>query len=568
MVILGISAYYHDSAAAIIVDGKIVYAVLEERLNREKHYKKFPQMACTQCLSETGLTISDIDIVVFYEKPFLKFERLLRSHITYAPKGLVSFVKSMPIWLKERLNLRSAIAKELKNLFGDKPKEILFSHHHLSHAANACFTSPFESCAVLVIDAVGEYASTSIYDFRSNTITLKEQLDYPNSIGLLYSSFTFFLGFNVNSDEYKVMGLAAYGDKNHEETRKFIDIILSELIDLHPDGSFTINERYFCYMYSLKMVDDNVWASLFGIECRDKGTQITTHHNNLACAIQCVVEEICLRLAKHAKEITGLENLCISGGCALNCAAIGVIKQSRIFANVFVPFAPGDDGAAIGAALAVSSLYRPVPKVNVNPYLGRSFTNGEMLEALKTSGLRYDILSYTQLYEKLASILSQNMIVGWMQGRMEFGPRALGNRSILADARQASMKDKINASVKFREAFRPFAPVVLKEDAFNVFALDEESPYMMSTYSVPSNAYKATTHANNTARIQTVSKETNDKLYDLLKAYKNQTGCSVLLNTSFNVMGEPIVSSPKDAIHTFLNSGIDILVMNNIIVYK
>lgn len=571
MVILGISAYYHDSAAALIVDGKVVAAICEERLSRIKHDNSFPKRAIAFCVEESGLTYSDIDYVVFYEKPFRKFERILTSHIHHAPKGLRTFVKSMPIWLKERLNMKATINKSLNKIFHTKMDwDIRFLDHHLSHAAMAYYTSPFEKAAILVIDAVGENATTSIYKAVGYKIDFIKQQCFPNSIGLLYSAFTYFLGFQVNSDEYKVMGLAPYGDLQDEQTKRFINIIKSKLVAIDEDGSICINQKYFTYMVGLKMVDDKVWAKLFGFVKREANAPIKSEHKNLAAAAQCVTEDILLRLAKHAKSVTQIDNLCASGGCALNCAAMGKIKTSGVFENVFVPFAPGDDGAAIGAALAFYSIASNRRcSQNISPFQGCGFTNKDVENVIIENGLEYSFVADEELYNKVAASLAQGNIVGWFQGQMEFGPRALGNRSILADPREASMKDRVNARVKYREGFRPFAPVV-PEDAALKFFDDGKSPFMMSTTHIRKGVVSipAVTHVDQTARVQTVTESSNGRLYRLLKAFEGYSNIPILLNTSFNVMGEPIVCTPQDAIKTFKGSGIDILVINNYIIKK
>lgn len=571
MVVLGISAYYHDSAAALIVDDKVVAAICEERLSRIKHDKSFPKRAIEFCVQEGKIKSSDIDFVVFYEKPFLKFERILISHIHYAPKGLKTFVKSMPIWLKERLNMKSTITKSLKEIFKTRTDwDICFVDHHLSHAAMAYYTSPFEQAAVLVVDAVGENATTSLYKAEGHNIDCIKQQYFPNSIGLLYSAFTYFLGFQVNSDEYKVMGLAPYGDIKDSQTQHFIHIIKDKLVAISEDGGIAVNPKYFTYMVGLRMVDDKVWEKLFGFTRREPNEPITPKHKNLAAAIQNVTEEILMKLAKHTKCLTQCDNLCISGGCALNCAAMGKIKASGMFRNVFVPFAPGDDGAAIGAALAFHALASGKRCLqDVSPYQGCYFENDDVEKAIKDEGLDYTIVHESALYDSVAALLVQGNIVGWFQGRMEFGPRALGNRSILADPRNASMKDRINAKVKYREGFRPFAPVVTKDDTSKFFE-DEESPFMMTTTHVRNTTIpiQAVTHIDQTARIQTVTKSSNERLYLLLKAFEKYSSVPILLNTSFNVMGEPIVCTPFDAIKTFKGSGIDILVINNYIIKK
>ena len=571
MVVLGISAYYHDSAAALIVDNKVTAAICEERLSRIKHDKSFPKRAIAFCVKYSGITYTDIDYIVFYEKPFRKFERILTTHIFHAPKGFKTFVKAMPIWLKERLDMKSTIMKSLNELCPQRIKwDIRFVEHHLSHAAMAYFTSPFENAAVLVVDAVGENATTSLFKAIDNKIECIKQQNFPNSVGLLYSAFTYFLGFQVNSDEYKVMGLAPYGDLCAEQTQRFINIIKTKLMSIGDDGSIIINQKYFTFMVGLRMVDDHVWANLFGIAKRETDSPIKTEHKNLAAAIQKVTEEIFLKLVVHIKSLTKCNNLCISGGCALNSAAMGKIKASGLFSDVFVPFAPGDDGGAIGAALAFYALASSKKCMsNVSPYQGCSFENEDVEKAIKDEGLDSCLIQEENLYNQIAASLSTGNIVGWFQGRMEFGPRALGNRSILADPRFHLMKERVNAKVKYRESFRPFAPVVSQEDASRFFE-DSCSPFMMSTTQVRQDMtlIPAVTHVDNSARIQTVTEASNLRLYRLLKAFEKHSGVPILLNTSFNVMGEPIVCTPLDAIKTFKASGIDILVINNYIIKK
>ena len=571
MVVLGISAYYHDSAAALIVDGKVTAAICEERLSRIKHDKSFPKRAIAFCVEYSGITYTDIDYIVFYEKPFRKFERILTTHIFHAPKGFKTFVKAMPIWLKERLDMKSTIMKSLNELCRQRINwDIRFVEHHLSHAAMAYFTSPFENAAILVVDAVGENATTSLFKAIGSKIECIKQQSFPNSVGLLYSAFTYFLGFQVNSDEYKVMGLAPYGDLYAEQTQRFINIIKTKLVNIGDDGSITINQKYFTFMVGLRMVDDHVWNKLFGITKRETNTPIKDEHKNLAAAIQYVTEEIFLKLASHIKSVTQCDNLCIAGGCALNCAAIGKIKASGLFPDVFVPFAPGDDGGAIGAALAFYALASGKRwGSNVSPYIGCNFEDEEVEKAMKDEGLEFCFVQKENLYDQIAVSLSNGNIVGWFQGRMEFGPRALGNRSIFADPRTPSMKERVNAKVKYRESFRPFAPVVTKEDASRFFE-DTNSPFMMSTTQVKQGMtlIPAVTHVDNTARLQTVTEASNLRLYKLLKTFEKYSGVPILLNTSFNVMGEPIVCTPQDAIKTFKASGIDILVINNYIIKK
>ena len=569
MTVLGISAYFHDSAAALVKDGAIIAAAEEERFNRIKHYNGFPTIACKFCLEQSGVTINDVDKVIFYEKPFLKFERIIRTHINYAPKGLRIFLKAMPTWLKDKLNMRSTIMRELKDAFGFSPS-VEFCHHHLSHAALSYYTSPYENCAILVIDAVGEDATTSIIKATRNSFEIVENQVFPHSLGLLYSAFTYYLGFKVNSDEYKVMGLAPYGDKKSEEYKSFKETIVNDIVTIHDGGNIELKEQNFAFMYADRMVKDNRWQRLFGIPKRKPNEPLTFTHANIALTIQDVTEEIMLKMARYAKDITGEENLCVVGGCALNCAAIGKLYLSSKPGSVYVPYAPGDDGAAIGCAL-IASGSKDRKASNRVPYWGPSYSDDEVRNTLVATNLQYEyIAEYKELCHIVAQELANSLIIGWFQGRMEFGPRALGNRSILADPRQSYMKNKVNAMIKFRESFRPFAPAVLAEHANDIFECDVESPYMSTTFKLKRNQqeYPAITHVDNTSRIQTVSSLQNEKFYELLNAFYELTGCPLLLNTSFNVMGEPIVCSPSDAIRTFTESGIDILVINNFIIRK
>lgn len=569
MIVLGISAYFHDSAAALVKDGAVIAAAEEERFNRIKHYNGFPTLACKYCFEHAGITINDVDKVVFYEKPFLKFERIIRTHINYAPKGLSTFLKAMPTWLKDKLNMRSTIMRELKDTFGSSPS-VEFCHHHLSHAALAYNTSPYETCAILVIDAVGEDATTSIIKATINSFEIVENQVFPHSLGLLYSAFTYYLGFKVNSDEYKVMGLAPYGDRNSEEYKTFKDTIVNDIVVIHDKGNIELKDYNFTFMFAERMVNDTRWQRLFGIPKRNPNEPLTSTHANLALAIQDVAEEIMLKMAQYAKGITGEENLCVVGGCALNCVAIGKLYLSSEQGNVYVPYAPGDDGAAIGCAL-IASKNKDRKASNRVPYWGPSYSDDEVRSSLDATNLQYEyIADFKALCHIVAQELANSRIIGWFQDRMEFGPRALGNRSILADPRQSYMKDKVNAKIKFREAFRPFAPAVLAEHANDIFECDVESPYMSTTFKLKHGRkeFPAITHVDNTSRIQTVSSLQNGKFYELLKVFYELTGCPLILNTSFNVMGEPIVCSPSDAIRTFTESGIDLLVMNNFIIRK
>lgn len=590
MVILGISAYYHDSAASLLIDGKILAAAQEERFSRVKHDSSFPNKACRFCLDYANITIRDVDQIVFYEKPFLKFERIIESHIEFAPRSFFSFIKVMPIWLKERLNLRSLIQCQIKKEFGENMVPIKFVEHHWAHAAFAYYSSPYDSAAILVVDAVGEWATTSLMYGKGTQIEVIKEQHFPHSIGLLYSSFTYFLGFKVNSDEYKVMGLAPYGKVESEETKEYIKVIMNQLVNIKNDGSIIINTKHFSYHYGFKMINPLDWKALFHINQRKEGEAITQSHCNLAYAIQYVTELIALRLVKTLKiECGSSDNLCISGGTALNCAMNGKIIEDQLFKNCFVPYSPGDGGGAIGACLATYYLNSTKRIENKMPYLGPAFLDCDIEKVLIEQNIAYqffeDDLSLTK---KVAASIAEGKIIGWFQGRMEFGPRALGNRSILADCRNEKMKQRVNSTIKFREEFRPFAPAILVEDIDKYFKFKQDSPYMMFTCKVQDllctnneqrmdfakavnmclSTIPAVTHIDKTARIQTVSKEDNAMFHLLLSSYKEQTGCSVLLNTSFNVMGEPIVCSPQDAIHTFYESGIDCLVINHFIINK
>ena len=565
MKILGISAYYHDSSAALIVDDCVVAAAQEERFTRKKHDNSFPVEACKYCLAEAGINPDDLDAVVFYEKPFLKFERILVSQIVSFPKSLPMFLQAMPVWLKEKLNMRRTVTRQLKNTFGCKSPKIKFIEHHLSHAALAYYTSGFDEADILVLDAVGEWATTSIMKAIDGAIEVKSEQRYPDSIGFLYSAATQFLGFNVNSDEYKVMGLAPYGDMS-SETEHFIQLIRERLVKVDLSGNITLNLEYFAFHYGDKMIRAKKWETLFGIRQREQFSKINQAHKNLALAFQTVTEEILLKIVKEHKSSV---NLGLCGGVILNCSANGKIRGSGIYEEVYVPFAPGDCGCSIGAALAYNLLCTGQRITNISPYLGPEFSNSEIKNILSSNELSFvEFRDNTELCDNVARLIDDEKIIGWFQGRMELGPRALGNRSILADARNPKMKDLVNSRIKFREGFRPFAPSVLDEYAQLLFGCDGSSPYMMFTYNVATNNLPAVTHVDSTARIQTVSEKDNPLYYLLLKCFHDQTGCPVLLNTSFNVMGEPIVCTPQDAINTFLKSGLDYLVIGNFIINK
>lgn len=568
MNILGISAYYHDSSAALLIGDTIIAAAQEERFTRIKHDNGFPANACKYCLDEAGLTINEIDAIVFYEKPFIKFERILVSSIASFPKSLKMFLKIMPIWLKEKVNMRRLISRELKAVFGNRPKQIKFIEHHLCHAAFAYSASGYGNADILIVDAVGECATTSIMKADGAKIEVLAEQRFPDSIGLLYSSFTQFLGFKINSDEYKVMGLAPYGEKDSLQTQKYIKLIKDRII--RNDGIFPqLNLSYFSFQYGDRMIREKKWEQLFGIPMRQPTGKFEQSYKNLALAIQIVTEDLLQGILEYLKANSGSGNLCICGGVALNCAANGAMLSKDIYSNIYVPFAPGDCGCSIGAALAYSILINGKTKYQISPYLGPEYPDNEIEKCLIESDLNYSIYDDEQdLCCRTAQLIADGSIIGWFQGRMELGPRALGNRSILADARNPEMKDMVNSRIKFREAFRPFAPSVMEEYADSYFAGCIKSPYMMFTYPVTTKILPATTHIDETSRVQTVSETDNPKYYKLLKTFKALTGCPAILNTSFNVMGEPIVRTPSDAIATFKKSGLDYLVIGNFIVNK
>jgi carbamoyltransferase len=602
MRILGISAFYHDSAAGIIVDGNIVAAAQEERFTRIKNDASFPVHSVRFCLSYSGYALDDLDAVVFYDKPFLKFERLLETYFAAAPKGIASFIKVMPVWLKQKLFMRKLIHDELEKAgkYDRSKMQLLFSEHHLSHAASAYFPSPYPEAAVLTIDGVGEWATASIGKAAGNQLTVLKELHFPHSLGLLYSAFTYFLGFKVNNGEYKIMGLAPYGSRGSGEVERYTKLIRQELVDIGEDGSLFINQQYFDYAVGSTMINGLKWGKLFGFPGRKPEASLEQHHCNLALAIQEITEEVVLKMAVHAKELTGSGNLCMAGGVALNCVANGKLQEKKIFRNIYIQPAAGDAGGAIGAALSVYHIYFNRPKINISgntdimhgAYLGPEYSESAV-EALcrKHSGKIKKFDNWDSLYPEVAALLSRGQVVAWFQGRTEFGPRALGARSILADARDPGMQEKLNLKVKFREGFRPFAPVVLEEEASYYFELDEPSPYML--FVKPLKAEKripfpeevfnggvsqklrfvksdlpAITHVDYSARVQTLNLAANPRLYRLLLAFKQETGCGVLINTSFNVRDEPIVNSPEEAYGCFMKTNIDFLVINNYLFSK
>lgn len=596
-VILGISAYYHDSAAAILVDGQIIAAAQEERFSRIKHDDRFPAQAIAFVLDEAGISFEKLSAIVFYEKPILKFERLLETYHAFAPKGFQSFVAAIPLWIKDKLFMKRMLRDELAK-FGKIPCAISFSEHHLSHAASAFYPSPFEEAAILTIDGVGEWATSTIGIGTRNKIKILKELHFPHSVGLLYSAFTYYIGFVVNSGEYKLMGLAPYGIENGKQTIEFKEKILNHLVDIKDDGSIILNMSYFDFATGLKMTNNRKMEQLFGIPPRNAEGEITQAYMNLALAIQQVTEEIVLRMARHAKEITGCKNLVMAGGVALNCVANGKILNHKLFDDIWIQPASGDAGGALGAALtgwyigSNRSRSPQLPDGMHGSLLGPEFTDKDIQKIIqKYNAKGKHFQDFDELTNETASFLANGKIVGWFQGRMEYGPRALGNRSILGDARNPEMQRKLNLSIKYREGFRPFAPAVLEEKATDYFDLDRPSPYMLFVAPVKKSRWiaepvadfdspmlkrlyhqrsdiPAVTHVDYSARVQTVHPKTNPRFYLLLKAFADQTGCDVLVNTSFNVRGEPIVCTPDDAYRCFMSTEMDYLVMGNYLFSK
>lgn len=591
--ILGISAFYHDSAAALLRDGDIVAAAQEERFSRKKNDERFPSHAINFCLKHAGLNAAQLDSVVFYDKPITKFTRMLETYLAVAPFGIGTFPRVIPTWFGEKLNLRKTIRDELPGL--RKDCAILFTEHHHAHAASAFYPSPFEEAAILTVDGVGEWATTTIGRGSGDSIEMLKELRFPHSLGLLYSAFTAYCGFRINSGEYKLMGLAPYGEP------KFVREIYDHLIDLKPDGSFWLNLEYFDFLRSFRMANEKFHA-LFGGPPREPEAPVEQRHMDVARSIQVVTEEIMLKLARHAREVTGLPNLCMAGGVALNCVANGLIRRERIFERIWIQPAAGDAGGALGAALAVAAdVRRRTGTADSNQsassrrrlqgsgdsmhgsLLGPEFSAGEIEAVLKSHGAVYQRLDDATLLKRTVELLEQEKVIGWVQGRMEFGPRALGNRSILGDPRSAKMQSVMNLKVKFRESFRPFAPIVLRDRASDYFEMDCDSPYMLLVAPVRESLRKpvtggasgldrlkqlrstipAVTHVDYSARIQTVDDTRNPRLHALLKLWEQATGCAVLVNTSFNVRGEPIVCTPDDAYRCFVNTEMDYLVIGN-----
>ncbi len=592
--ILGISAFYHDSAASIIINGKILAAAQEERFTRKKHDSSYPYHSIKYVLNEAKLDLSQIDQVVFYEKPFLKFERLLETYLAFAPKGFASFLMSMPLWLREKLFQKKFLFEQLKrndNRFNDINK-ISFSEHHFSHAASAFYPSPFEEAVILTLDGVGEWATSTIAIGKNEKISMIKEIHFPHSIGLLYSAFTYYIGFKVNSGEYKVMGLAPYGEP------KYTDKIIKELIHLKEDGSFKLNMKYFNFATGLTMTNEK-FSKLFGHKVRDPRNELLTRfHMDIAASIQEVIEIIVLRLVRNIQKETKIKNLCLAGGVALNCVANGKIVKNKIFDNVWIQPASGDAGGSLGAALAFwhHELSRPryvneLKDSMSGSYLGPKYEEKYIENTLKELGANFTRYERERVCENIAKELNSGKIVGWFQGRMEFGPRALGSRSIIADPRSEKMQKNLNLKIKFRESFRPFAPSILREDLNEWFNLNCDSPYMLLVAEVKKNlqiketenskrlfgierlnlkrsSIPAVTHVDYSARVQTVHKDTNPKYYDLLLEFKKITNCPILVNTSFNIRGEPIVCNVKDAFKCFMGTDLDILVCENIILHK
>jgi carbamoyltransferase len=594
--ILGISAYYHDSAAALVSDGSIIAAAQEERFSRKKHDAGFPAHAIRYCLSEAGLTVGDIDYVVFYDKPLIKFERLLETYLAFVPAGFQSFLASMPVWLKDKLFLKTTLRKELAALAGSAAGKnprlppLLFTDHHRSHAASAFFPSPFKNAAVLCLDGVGEWATSSVWLGEENSLAAQWEIDFPHSLGLLYSAFTYYTGFKVNSGEYKLMGLAPYGEP------KYVDLILERLVDVKADGSFRLDMRYFNYATGLTMTNSR-FDDLFGGPPRRPESEITQREMDIARSIQVVTEEIVLRIARNVHQELGVDNLCLAGGVALNCVCNGRILREGPYKGVWIQPAAGDAGGALGAALSIWHEYLENPRqINGDDsmrgaYLGPRYDEASIRAYLDSVNASYEYIGDEALMPRLADMLAAENVVGWLQGRMEFGPRALGGRSILGDPRSKQMQSVMNLKIKYRESFRPFAPAVLAERVSDWFELDRRSPYMLlvapvsrdrchtmtehqnqlfgiEKLNIPRSEIPAITHVDYSARVQTVHRDTNPRFHALLEAFEQKTGCPVLVNTSFNVRGEPIVCTPEDAYRCFMRTQMDYLVLENFLLAK
>lgn len=592
MYTLGLSAYYHDSAACLLRGGEIVAAAQEERFSRKKHDARFPVNALNYCLAEAGIALAQVEQVAFYDKPFLKFERLLETYHAFAPRGFASFRMAMPLWLREKLFQKDLLAKELKRIEPgvNWTERLLFSEHHLSHAASAFFPSPFDEALVLTMDGVGEWTTTSAAIGRGNRLEIFKEIHFPHSLGLLYSAFTYYLGFKVNSGEYKVMGLAPYGEPKYAQT------ILDHLVDLKPDGSYRLDQSYFDYCTGLTMTNAK-FDTLFGAPRRKPEDPLTQREMDLAASLQAVTEEAVLRMTRALHAETGLDNLCLAGGVALNCVANGKVLRDGVFKHVWVQPAAGDAGGALGAALAAHHLFREQPRVPGTgrdhmrgSYLGPVFEQGDIEARLAQAGAKFSVLADAELVDRTTELLASEHVVGWFQGRMEFGPRALGGRSILGDPRSPQMQSVLNLKIKYRESFRPFAPSVLREHVADWFDLDQDSPYMLivadvaerhrlasgadqglfgiEKLKVPRSAIPAVTHVDYSARIQTVHADTNPRYHALISRFHEKTGCPVLINTSFNVRGEPIVCTPEDAFRCLMGTEMDALVIGNCVLMK
>ncbi|MDR7128025.1 carbamoyltransferase [Algoriphagus sp. 4150] len=595
MLILGISCYYHDSAACLLSNGTIVAAAQEERFTRIKNDSNFPYHAIIYCLKEGEILLQELDAIVYYEKPYLKLERILERFLVSSPFGFRSFAYAMPKWVREKLFFKRKLRKDFKRISNERLKvNLFFSEHHLSHAAQAFFLSPFENATVLTIDAVGEWETLTVYKAKGNNLTKTVSMLYPESLGLFYSAFTYFLGFQVNDGEYKLMGLAAYGAPDSSQFRIYYDKITQILLTNYKGGSFRLNSEYFRFEHDLKLINEKKWEDLFNLTKRLPESQMAQVHADLALAAQQVLENTLIKIVELSKSVGKSDHLCFAGGVSLNGAALGKISKLGVHQNCFVPFAPGDSGAAIGAALAYYHCGLGFPRVPstspTNPFLGPSFSDNEVQDILVQEKLPFIKLSNGDLYLRIANEIASGKIVGWFQGKAEFGPRALGNRSILADSRSLEIQDRINSQVKFREEFRPFAPAILEEEVSNFFDSQALSPYMQYVWELKKefripyspdqlptlkekqkfakSSFPAVTHVDYTARVQTVSSAFNARFYNLLLRFHGLTGCPMVLNTSFNKRGEPIVNSPKEAIVCFKTSEIDILVINNFIILK
>jgi len=596
--ILGISAFYHDSAAAILVDGEIVAAAQEERFTRKKHDSSFPANAIKYVLDESGLDCRDLEAIAFYEKPLIKFERLLETYHAFAPRGTKSFLSAIPVWIKEKLFMKKMLRDEMQK-FCPGGHQFLFPEHHLSHAASTFFPSPFEESAILTVDGVGEWATSTICHGKGNRIEIKKELDFPHSVGLLYSAFTYYTGFRVNSGEYKLMGLAPYGNPGSARLKEFREKILNEIVDIRDDGSILLNMKYFNFATGLKMCDDRKWEALFGIPPRKGESELTQDYMDMALAIQQVTEDIMLKLAGTARELTGSRNLCLAGGVSLNSVANGKILASGLFDDIWIQPASGDAGGAVGAAYAGWHIWKGKDRNPVLPgdamkgaYLGPGYTDNDIKKVIRkyNANFRY-YPDFEELKKIVAGHIANGKVVGWFQGRMEYGPRALGNRSILGDARDPEMQKRMNLKIKYREGFRPFAPTVLEEDIQDYFQLDRPSPYMLLVVPVNESRRKglpegydnlelyerlyhersdvpAITHIDFSARLQSVNRNTNPRYWEVINEFKKQTGCSVIINTSFNVRGEPIVCTPGDAFRCFMRTEMDYLVLGDFLLDK